>query len=447
MEDTMMKTAENVGLAFQGGCFLAGAISTGVVHALVDRKAFDTFNINAFSGTSAGALVAAMCWKHKLLNDLPSLPDDLQKQWLKNANGFIPTEQAGSFSKVVDRWLLLMNPFYFNCKEVFVIPFLHNTFKSWLVEFVEPDKCMKALFDRYLRALQENSIEDCLSKARGKYHNDETRPRLAVGTAEIHKGDAVVFDDEDLFEALLDAFETACAEGETREAAADRAVEVGARYMTQALMTSGSLDTINGMTRIDDLAGLRKEDVMHKGVYLDGAFSSDPPISPLTNCNVDQIWCVEIFPKRCDADLDSNEKREDRREELLQNAPLEQQYQFINQVNFWVEGGRLKPLTASELADFDDRWSKDAAGRKRIIESFKKTLSDPERYTNEAEIKEAIHKKLTKKYKVIRTHTISLPPDLQPLTDGARIVNSRSFLIDKMNRGYQNTVDFLSRVH
>lgn len=115
-----MKNGKSVGLAFQGGCFFAGAISAGVVRALVDRKSFD--NINAFSGTSAGALVAAMCWGHKLQGTTPDLPADLRRQWLENANGLIPTEEWGVFYKLIDRWMLLnplFNPLYFWWKEKF----------------------------------------------------------------------------------------------------------------------------------------------------------------------------------------------------------------------------------------------------------------------------------------------------------------------------------------
>lgn len=71
---------EKIGLAFQGGCFLAGALSTGVVKALIDSQFFGS--VTAFSGTSAGALVAAMCWKHKLSDrvDEIALAEDLKQQ-------------------------------------------------------------------------------------------------------------------------------------------------------------------------------------------------------------------------------------------------------------------------------------------------------------------------------------------------------------------------------
>ena len=204
-----MENGKSIGLAFQGGCFLAGAIAAGVVHALVDRKVFDTYNVNAFSGTSAGALVAAMCWKHKLLNDLSDLPEKLQQQWLANANGMIPTEEIGEFYKVVDRWMLL-NPLYFKWKDAYIVPYMHREFENWLIEYIEPKKCMNVLFDNYVAPFTQQKLTELLKNARYKYYEEcKDRPRLAVGTAEVKKGEVVTIDDEDFFEALLDAFETA----------------------------------------------------------------------------------------------------------------------------------------------------------------------------------------------------------------------------------------------
>jgi predicted acylesterase/phospholipase RssA len=445
-----MTNGNSVGLAFQGGCFFAGAISAGVVRALVDRKRFD--NINAFSGTSAGALVAAMCWGHKLQGTTPDLPADLRRQWLENANGLIPTEEWGIFYKLLDQWMLL-NPLYFWWKEKFYIPYMQKEFEDWLVKYVEPKNCMQALFTKYVEPAVKSAGSSWLEEARKQYEQAEAKPHLAVGTSEIHTGEVVTIDDEDLFEALLDAFRTALGTGNVIgneaavKAAEEKAVNVAARYMTMALMTSGSLDTINGMTRIDEIEGISNEDLLHKGEYLDGAYGNNPPIAPLTNCDIDEIWTVEIFPKRCDAELSSNEKREDRKEELLQNAPVEHQYNFINNLNFWIASGRMKQPTPSEMSSFEERWETDADWRAKVIDAFCGTIPHPERYADIEQFKKAIGKKLMKKYDMIRTRTISLPPDLQPLTDGARIVNSPAFLIDKMNRGYQNTLSFLDQVH
>lgn len=49
---------KRVALAIQGGGFPAGAFAAGVVKGLVDKGAFDKYDICAFSGTSAGALAS-----------------------------------------------------------------------------------------------------------------------------------------------------------------------------------------------------------------------------------------------------------------------------------------------------------------------------------------------------------------------------------------------------
>lgn len=449
-----MNSRTNVGLAFQGGVFLGGAIATGVVHALLDRKVFDTYNINAFSGTSSGALVAAMCWQHKLCNDLPNLPKDLQRQWLENANGWIPTEEWGEFWKVFDRWMPLFNPLYVKIKDTFTVPFMHRAFEDWVVKYVDPEKCMQALFDKYIGPAVDSERAVWRAAAQKKYDDEAgSRPRLVVGTAEIHQGEAITIDDDDLFAALVDAFHTALGNGNmignttAVKEAEMQAIKSATEYMKVALMTSGSLDTMNGMTEIDDIKGISNEALLHKGHYLDGAYAVNPPMSALTNCTVDEIWMVEIFPKRCFDELDSIEKREDRREELSQNALVEHQLYFINKVNFWLKTGRLRGSKQDlvELASYQDdvnnKWE-DESARRELIDAFRENSPHSVRCTDD-EIKEKLLNPLT----TIKTRVIELPSELQPLTDGARIVNSPAFLIDKMNIGYQNTLRFLDQLH
>ena len=425
-----MEENRKLGLAFQGGSFLAGAITTGVVRALVERGEFE--DAKAFSGTSAGALVAAMCWGHKLRGITEQLPQHLSDQWLANANGLIPNEETGVVLKLVDRWLLL-NPFYFQWKEAFFVPWLHDQFKRWVVEFIQPHICMRVLFDEYL--YRGDTVED--------YRQHPNRLWLAIGTTEIHTGKVVTIDDADLFQALSEAYATACGRGHDRETAREAAVRAAAEYMTLALMSSGSLDTLNGLTRIDKIDGIDDMDLLHEGEYLDGAYSQNPPISPLTKAGVDEIWMVEIFPLRHEFELDSNEKREDRKEELLQNAPVQHQYDFINKLNFWIATRRLQKPEAVSSAELEELWETDAEWRKEVIEAFKRTEPHPERWGETPATLKEIIEKAKRPYRYIHTHTIPLSVDLQPLTDAARIVNSPFFLLRMMRRGYDNTRAFL----
>jgi len=435
-----MDSEHKLGLAFQGGSFLAGAIATGVVTALLREGEFH--RATAFSGTSAGALVAALCWRHKLQQRTRELPEHLFAQWMANACGLIPNETTATVLKLADRWLLL-NPLYFKVKELFFVPVMHHLFEQWVVEHVEPEAIMAVLFDTYLGEVRDTSGIGWRRAVEQRYEADEERVTLAIGTAEIESGRVVTIDDLDLFHALVEAYATALDRGLQGAAAREHAVRAAARYMTLALMTSGSLDTVNGITRIDTVAGIDNLDRLHRGTYLDGAYSQNPPIAPLTKADVDEIWVVEIFPERCDRPLTSNEKREDRKEELLQNAPVQHQHQFINNLNFWLKTGQLRELDADELRRFEERLNSDADWRNDVIDLFKRTTAQPTAWRDEQEVVAAIRQKVRRRYRQIRTRTIALPTDLQPLTDAARIVNSPWFILYMMLRGYSNTLDFL----
>lgn len=433
---------ERIGLGFQGGSFLAGALSTGVVKALIERQIFD--RIGAFSGTSAGALVAAMCWKHQLAGTVNELPEQLKQQWLANATGVIPNQQTGDFLKLLDRqWSL--NPFYFHLwKELMFVPKLHQAFERWVADYVQPKECMQLLYERYVQEQLAQSLDDWRDRSRSAFNNDERRTRLLVSTTEIHRGEIVVIDDEDLFDALLEAFEIALSERlnnmEREQAIAgarSRAIEVGAEYMSKALMASGSLDDLNGMTRIEEIQGLKN--IKHKGHYLDGAWAENPPMKELIDSRIDEIWMVEVFPKKCESEPETHEARQDRKEELWQDALVEQQLYFIRKVNLWLQSERL--LDDGRLQDLRQKLIERLnGGDVALLEAFNNGVAHPDYFaTSEAKAAE-----MTKVYRPVTTRCIHLPTELQPLTAGARIVNSPGYLVDKMDVGYASAMRFVS---
>lgn len=91
-----------VGLAFQGGGFPAGALGAGVVNYLVEHGAFARYDIAVFSGTSAGALVAAVCWGHARKGTMAEAPATLKKQWLHFAWGLVPNTQTAQLIQLSD---------------------------------------------------------------------------------------------------------------------------------------------------------------------------------------------------------------------------------------------------------------------------------------------------------------------------------------------------------
>lgn len=73
------------------------------------------------------------------------------------------------------------------------------------------------------------------------------------------------------------------------------------------------------------------------GVYWDGLFSQNPPIRELPRARPDEIWVVQIDPKKRGEEPRSMTDILDRRNELAGNLSLYQEIHFIKKVNQFVE--------------------------------------------------------------------------------------------------------------
>jgi NTE family protein len=73
------------------------------------------------------------------------------------------------------------------------------------------------------------------------------------------------------------------------------------------------------------------------GVYWDGLFSQNPPIRELPKARPDEIWVIQIDPKRRDDEPRSMTDILDRRNELAGNISLYQEIHFIKKMNQLVE--------------------------------------------------------------------------------------------------------------
>ena len=435
-------TRQRIGLAFQGGSFLAGAIGAGVVSGLVEARAFDRYDFRAFSGTSAGALVAAVCWRHALGNNRATLqqcmaqaPDELRAQWLDNAYGSIPNQQTGDSLKLIDH-LWSTNWMYFAWKELGPVQWLHARFRDWVDEYVQPERCVQLLYDRYVKGAMSGRVLH-KDKAQKAFDDDkDRRPRLVVGATRVKDSENVNITDADFFASLLQALPDHPFDEQEAE---KEALKVAANYLRLGIMASGSLDVINGMTTIDEghLAG----------TYLDGAWAENPPLKGLLAATVGQIWMVVVFPKRCAELPGAFAGREDRREELWQNAVVEQQLAFIRKVNLWLASGRLVADEArlKLLRGKLEGWLKspELPEGKRLLAAFKASETDWQDRIGDSE---KILKALLKPYRHVETRSIELPPEMQALTAGARLVNAPGFLLDKMELGRANVLRFLTTV-
>jgi NTE family protein len=77
------------------------------------------------------------------------------------------------------------------------------------------------------------------------------------------------------------------------------------------------------------------------GTYWDGLFSQNPPAKELVDTRPDEIWVIQINPKRWEGEPRTMVEIADRRNELSGNLSLHQELGFIEKVDQLLEEGRL----------------------------------------------------------------------------------------------------------
>ncbi|MCB9078096.1 MAG: patatin-like phospholipase family protein [Anaerolineaceae bacterium] len=267
---------QKVGLAFQGGGFPAGAIGAGVVKYLVENGAFDKYDIDVFSGTSAGALNASVCWGYKLKDEIKKVPEVLEKLWLHNALGIVHTGLMAQSLKLIDH-VAYMNPAYEFYRDEMVVPVFRGLMKDWVLTYIPVEEWIE---------LRDKATHI---------------PGLLLGAADVRKGDIKVFTEK--------------------------------HFCLETILASGSLDEVNGLTII--------EEGLNKGVYCDGAWGTNPPIRDLIDYGINELWFIEVFPKKRETIPSRPWERLDRKDELWQNSLVEQELHFIEKVNEWLAIGLL----------------------------------------------------------------------------------------------------------
>jgi NTE family protein len=84
---------------------------------------------------------------------------------------------------------------------------------------------------------------------------------------------------------------------------------------------------------------------IHGHLHWDGLFSQNPPVSDLMHQppgrKPEELWVVQINPQTFEGEPTTNEVIADRRNELSGNISLNQELGFIEQVNEWVDEGKL----------------------------------------------------------------------------------------------------------
>jgi len=80
-------------------------------------------------------------------------------------------------------------------------------------------------------------------------------------------------------------------------------------------------------------------------LHWDGLFSQNPPVSDLMNCpperKPEELWVIQVNPQTFEGEPSTTDVIADRRNELSGNISLNQELRFIEQVNEWIDEGRL----------------------------------------------------------------------------------------------------------
>jgi NTE family protein len=80
---------------------------------------------------------------------------------------------------------------------------------------------------------------------------------------------------------------------------------------------------------------------VQSGTYWDGLFSQNPPVRELVDTRPDELWVIQINPRRWDGEPQTMVEIADRRNELAGNLSLHQELRFIEKVDQLLEEGRL----------------------------------------------------------------------------------------------------------
>ena len=166
-----------------------------------------------------------------------------------------------------------------------------------LVEISPYRNPLAAWGQRRLRATLEAHIDfEAIPELAGP-----DRPRLVVGTVDINGGEFECFED--------------------------------AEVTPEVLLASAALPELFEAVKMDG------------HYHWDGLFSQNPPIQELMDVprkrKPEELWVLQINPQERDGLPTSLVEIADRRNELAGNLSLNQELQFIEQVNQWVERGLL----------------------------------------------------------------------------------------------------------
>jgi NTE family protein len=287
-----------VAIACQGGgshtAFTAGALSR-----LLQPDVLQDHRIVGLSGTSGGAICAAIAWS-ALLHRRPEDAERLLMQfWAANS--------ASSWPEQLLNTMVLWGS---RAAETVAMPTLSP--------YLNPGS---AWASAQLRTLIEDTVDlradQQYATAVAQAVDTAKPPMLLLGAVDVLNGRFRTFD--------------------------SRRGDISA----EAIMASAAIPTIFRSVRID------------KRLYWDGLFSQNPPVhdllkpgpdelledgpDELLKSRPDELWVLQVNPSRVDAEPTLYGDIETRRNELAGNLSLRQELGFIETVNRWLDDGSITP--------------------------------------------------------------------------------------------------------
>ena len=331
---------QKVAIACQGGG-IHGAFTSGVLDAILEhleeQKAAGPprFEICGLSGTSAGALNAFLVWYAMMLHEgKPRRNHEARKALEKLWQEFSAQRLGEHVANFLGQChfslrrlgVSLKHPspprFYdllmqalpaWNRLETAVTR--HPLYPTWDLDLgeVRPE-----FYD--FQALLETCAPhfESVRNSLDEIANYRKTPRLLLGAVDVLSG-------------RFQAFDSFGSGGE--------------QISLDAVQASGTIPGIRRAQRVGDLDGAMENDRL----YWDGVFSQNPPIREFMQGGIgkaekpNEIWVIRINPQtRLSEPLDLP-SIEDRRNELSGNISLNQELDFVCEVNEWIEEEIIDP--------------------------------------------------------------------------------------------------------
>lgn len=301
------RSTPRIAIACQGGGSHT-AFTAGVLKTLLRAEAQGDYHIAALSGTSGGAICAALAWFGLL----------------KQACGAWDRRQA----------IRLLDDFWRDNSAL--LPW-EQFWNSWTAGVVE---------------LQGQGL---LPEMKTSPYAPQIVAELALLKTLAPRKEFL--DLRPLLERHLPMTEVAQPVADPRLLIGAVAVRSGAFKAFDSLQSEISVDALLASTTLPWMFR-----AVHIGdeVYWDGLFSQNPPVREFlqgvaVQQKPDEIWVIRINPQRCATEPTSVEAIEDRRNELAGNLSLNQELAFIDQVNEWLAAGKLvspskKPIAVHSIA-------------------------------------------------------------------------------------------------